>query len=71
MTRGNFTFYLNGLPYDGADHVLLLAKEEAKRYNKAITIRCTFTDDELITHRDVEYATLSPSGNLSWSTLFR
>ena len=31
MTRGNFTFYLNGLPYDGADRVLLLAKEEAKR----------------------------------------
>lgn len=71
MTRGNFTFYLNGLPYDGADRVLLLAKEEAKRYNKFITVRCTFTDDELITHHDVEYATLSPSGNLSWGTLFR
>lgn len=71
MTRGNFTFYLNGLPYDGADHVLLLAKEEAKRYNKPITVRCTFVDDELITHRDVEYATILPSGNLSWGTLFR
>ncbi len=71
MTKGNYTFYLNGLPYDGADRVLLLAKEEAKRYNKPITIRCTFTDDELITHRDVEYVTLSPSGNLSWGTLFR
>lgn len=71
MTRGNFTFYLNGLPYDGADRVLLLAKEEVRRYNKAITVRCTFVDDELITHQDVEYATVHPSGNLSWGTLFR
>lgn len=71
MTTGNFIFYLHGLPYDGADRVLLLAKEEVKRYNKPITIRCTFTDDELITHHHVEYATLYPSGNLSRGTLFK
>lgn len=71
MTKGNHTFYLNGLPYERADHVLLLARNEAKRYNKAITVRCTFTDDELITHHNVEYATLSPTGLLSWGTLFR
>lgn len=71
MTRGNFTFYLNGLPYDGADRVLSLARDEAKRYNKPIAVRCTFTDDELITHRDVEYATISPNGILSRGTLFK
>lgn len=71
MTSGNFTFYLNGLPYDGADRVLMLAKEEVRRYNKPITVHCTFVDDELITHHGVEYATVHPSGNLSWGTLFR
>lgn len=71
MTKGNHLFYLNGLPYDGADRVLSLAKDEAKRYNKSITVRCTFTDDELITHHEVEYATVTPTGLCSLGMLFK
>lgn len=69
MTQGNFTFYINGLPYDGADLVISVASKEAKCYNKPITVRCTFTDDELIIHREVIFATVYPSGNILWSMI--
>lgn len=62
MNTDTFLFYLNGLPYDGADRVLSLAKSEAKRYNKPATVRCTFIDDELVPHHQVEYATIMPDG---------
>ena len=57
MTKGNHLFYFNGLPYDGADRVLFVAKEYAKAYNTASTVRCTFTDDELVIHRRLRLQT--------------
>ncbi len=70
MTRGNHMFYVEGLPYDKAEHVLMVARRFSERYGKPIKIECTFTDDELVTHHRVEYATVSKT-NIQWGDLFK
>lgn len=70
MTQGNHTFWVEGIRYDKSEHALVVARRFSERYSKPIKIECTFTDDELVTHHHVEYATVFKS-KTTMGELFR
>lgn len=70
MIKGNHMFYVKEQPYDKAEESFMVARRFSELYQCPITIECTFTDDDLIIHQRVEYATVNGT-SIKWGELFK